>query len=161
MDADSFKSLVLPCVDRMYRTAICLTGNEADAADAVQEACLKLWENRCKLDDVANIQAYAARAVRNACYDAFAARKPADDIDNAYGIMADCDTEHQFEIAESLRNVERIIAKLPQNQRTVITMRDIDGCSIDEIAQATGYSGGNIKVLLCRARASIRKYFQL
>lgn len=161
MDTDSFKRLVMPCIDRMYRTAICLTGNEADAADAVQEACLKLWESRDRLDSVANIPAYASRAVRNACFDAFAARKPADDIDSAFSLPADADTEREIETAESVRTVERIIATLPQSQRTVITMRDIDGCSIEEIAGATGYSGGNIKVLLCRARSTIRKHFRL
>lgn len=162
MDAESFKSIVLPCVDRMYRAALCLTGNEADAADAVQEACLKLWERREKLDGVANMTAYAVGTVRNVCIDAINGKpKATTDIATAYSLAAETDTEREYEARESLDTIERIISHLPEGQRTVVTMRDIEGMTMDEIEMATGYSGGNIRVLLSRARTTIRKHFRL
>lgn len=160
MDSVSFKSTVMPCIGRMYRVALCLTGNEADAADAVQDACMKLWEHRDKLDAVTNIAAYAAGTVRNVCLDALEKRQTTSDIDDAFGLASETDTEQELETAEDIRIIETLISGLPEGQRTVMTMRDIEGLSIDEIVHATGYSSVNIRVLLCRARTTIKNHFR-
>lgn len=161
MDSESFKRTVMPCVDRMYRVAISLTGNEADAADAVQEACMKLWEHRNKLDSVTNIAAYTIGTVRNICLNTIEKRQSTTDIDIAFNLTSGADTEHEFETAEDMRTIEHIISGLPESQRAVMTMRDIEGLTIDEIGQATGYSAGNIRVLLHRARTTVKNHFRL
>ena len=51
------------------------------------------------------------------------------------------------------------MSRLPDKQRIVMTMRDIDGCDYDEIIDVTGLSGTNIRVLLSRARNTIREFF--
>lgn len=160
MDSESFKRAVMPFVDSMYRIALCITGNEADAADAVQDTCMKLWEHRDKLDNISNIRAYAHGAVRNTCLDAIGKRSPAKDIEEARDISSDSNIEREYEAAESFQNVQRLISGLPANQRAVITMRDIEGLTLEEIEKATGYTNANIRVLLCRARTTVRKLFQ-
>lgn len=159
MDAASFKTAIGDSLDRMYRAALYLCGNEADASDAVQEACMKLWQRRHDLDDVENFTAYAVGATRNACINALKKRDYHADIDTLPAVADTADTAADYERREQLGCIMAAVQRLPENQRMVMTMRDIDGCSIDEISSVTGLTGGNIRVLLCRARSTIRNFF--
>ena len=62
-----------------------------------------------------------------------------------------------LEEKEQLRQVRQIINRLPQNQKKVIRLQGIAGCSIEEIENLTGLSNGNIRVLLSRARKQIQE----
>lgn len=160
MTAAAFKETVCVHLDAMYRVAVALCGNSADASDAVQDAAVKLWESRAHLDDVANTQAYCIAAARNAALTLVKARRHADTLDPAYPLPAEKSLDSDIDSADAVRRIEAIAATLPQNQRTVLAMRDFEGCDMDEIEQATGLTQGNIRVLLSRARATIRKYFE-
>jgi len=59
-------------------------------------------------------------------------------------------------MAERRRCIDAAIAVLPRRQRLVITLRDVEGWSADEAAQALGISANNQRVLLHRARARVR-----
>jgi RNA polymerase sigma-70 factor, ECF subfamily len=67
------------------------------------------------------------------------------------------DTETRLQSGETLAQIERAIAELPEAQRTVITMRDVRGASADEVCALLGISEGNQRVLLHRARAKVRR----
>jgi RNA polymerase sigma-70 factor, ECF subfamily len=64
--------------------------------------------------------------------------------------------EQQLLARETLEVVERAIQELPETQRFVITLRDMTGCSSEEVCEVLGVSEGNQRVLLHRARARVR-----
>lgn len=161
MNALEFRNIIEHSTGVMYRVAFALTGSEADAADAVQDACLKLWEKRAMLARAANRSAYCVGATRNAALDIIRGRHPATDVSQMPEAASETDTASACESAETIAAIERAIARLPENQRLVITMRDIEDRSVDEIIEATGYSVANIKTLLCRARTALRKRFSI
>lgn len=160
MTAAEFKEKACVHLDAMYRVALALCGNSADASDAVQNAAIKLWESRDRLGAVANTQAYCIAAARNAAISLINSRRHPDDLDTAGAIAADNSLESEIETSDRIRHIKAIAATLPDNQRIVLTMRDFEGCEMDEIEEATGLSAGNIRVLLSRARSAIRKYFE-
>ena len=157
MTATAFKTALDSSLDRMYRTALYLCGNRADAADAVQDACIRLWERRDQLDTVTNFAAYASMTVRNVCLDNIGKRKETAETDNDYA--DDTDIERDLETKDTVDLIISAMSRLPDKQRIVMTMRDIDGCDYDEIIDVTGLSGTNIRVLLSRARNTIREFF--
>ncbi|MDE5684639.1 MAG: sigma-70 family RNA polymerase sigma factor, partial [Muribaculaceae bacterium] len=132
----------------------------ASASHAVQNAPIKLWQSRDRLGAVANTQAYCIAAARNASISLINSRRHPDDLDTAGAVAADNSLESEIETSDRIRHIKAIAATLPDNQRIVLTMRDFEGCEMDEIEEATGLSAGNIRVLLSRARSSIRKYFE-
>ena len=161
MDAASFKSTFFPMRRRLYRVAYCLTGDAADAEVAVQDVYLRLWERRALLGEVENCEAYAVRLVKNRCFDLLAARgrHAAVDSSAAAGTPSDEDIDRRVAARDRAGKVMEIIGSMPQQQARVVTMRDVEGATFDEIHDATGMSAVNIRVTLSRARNMIRKHF--
>ena len=156
MADDGFKNKVIPACGRMYRLALRITGNADDAEDAVQDAMVRLWERRDSLARVDNVEAYAMMTVRNCSLDIVGRRIPQADP----GLEAvSGDGAEVFEAVDRLAQVRTVIGTLPPNQAEVIILRDIEGCTVEEIQAKTGLTSGNIRVLLCRARNYVRKYF--
>lgn len=159
LDAERFKQLVMPHYRRMFTAAIRLTADTADAQDAVQDAVVRLWQQQSRLEDASNIEAYAVKAAHNAAIDIVRRRHPVTPLEG----LAERDTGHDpskdLDIKDRVERVMEIIEDLPEAQRRVILMRDVDGLELEEIARDTGYSNVNVRALLSRARAKIRKHF--
>ena len=123
---------------RMFAGAISICHCEADASDAVQDAMCRLWRHQQWYDSADNREAYAVQTAVN-CARTLMTRR---------------------HVAAELRESDSIDEKsLPERQRLVIGMRDIEGLEMEEIAERLGITVGNVKVLLSRARKSVRQYF--
>jgi RNA polymerase sigma-70 factor (ECF subfamily) len=70
-----------------------------------------------------------------------------------------CSLSEQIETHDQAQKVEQFMARLPQNQQIVMKLKHWEGFSDEEIEQATGFSAGNIRVLLSRGRTTIREHF--
>jgi len=64
--------------------------------------------------------------------------------------------EEELIRGEMRRAILQAINRLPDAQRAVITMRDVEGCPAEEVSEALGISDGNQRVLLHRARSKVR-----
>lgn len=64
-----------------------------------------------------------------------------------------------LELREEAQQVRRIIAHLPEQQQRIVALRDVKGCSYEEIERITGLGATNVRVLLSRARKKIRDEF--
>ena len=161
MEANEFKALFLPHHAKLYRTAYALLRNQQDAEDIVQEAYLKLWNKRHELSIAANAEAYCVMLTRNLCLDLLRnARYRTDDTPaDALTLSADGDTERELEARDEARQMKRLIDRLPEVQKKVVWLRDVNGCSMEEIEQATGLSAVNIRATLSKARKRIREQF--
>ena len=162
MDANEFKRRFLPCHQKLYRVAFRLLENAQDAEDMVQETYLRLWKKREELPpDIGSMEAYSVAIIRNLCLDALKApqmeqeQRPIEELDmpQARSLV------REVELKDEASIVHRIIGDLPEQQRQLVKMRDVDDCSYEEIEQVTGLTAVNIRVLLSRARKKIREQF--
>ena len=162
MDANEFKRRFLPCHQKLYRVAFRLMGNVQDAEDMVQETYLKLWKKREELPpDIGSMEAYSMAIIRNLCLDALKApqMEQEDCPTGEMNMPQESSLMHEVELKDEANIVQRIIGTLPEQQRQIVKMRDVDDCSYEEIEQATGLTTVNIRVLLSRARKKIREQF--
>ena len=162
MPASLFKQLLLPLYPRLQRVALRLFGNAEDAEDIVQEVYMKLWSKRDALPDVKDVEAYCVTLMKNMCiYRLRIAEADKADVDEVPIMLAATDdVEAQVERHDAVEQVQRIIGTLPEHQQQVITLRDMEDCSFEEIAEQTGLTAVNVRMLLSRARKTIRERFK-
>ncbi len=162
MNASEFKQRFLPLNARLYTAAYRLLGNEDDAKDLIQDVYLKLWEKRDLLGDIDNDLGYCMRVVRNMSLDRLKKASPSvsDKPPEELPILGDGDASTGIEHHETAQLLRHCIARLPAMQQQVLTLREMGECSFQEIEQATGISAGNVRVLLSRARKSLRNQLQ-
>jgi RNA polymerase sigma-70 factor, ECF subfamily len=148
-----FAALVLPLMPSAYNVARWLTGNRADAEDVVQEAYLRAWRHFAGYRG-GDGRSWLLRIVRNCAHDLRADRpRPAADADPdevAAGASADPAGIAQ-ELARAMR-LRTAIAALPSEQREALVLREFEGLSYREIAEAVAAPIGTVMSRLSRAR---------
>ncbi len=160
MDAESFKKKFLPYHRKLYFVAYKLLENTADAEDLVQEAYLKLWDKREGLAVISNPEAFSVTLVKNMCFDLLRSGKYVLNRQMVeLNTVNDAQSADNLEFRDEVQEIKRIIAQLPEQQQRIVTLRDVKGCSYEEIEHVTGLNAVNIRVLLSRARKKIREEF--
>jgi len=163
MDAESFKRLYLPCHQKLYRVAYKLLGNQCDAEDMVQEAYLKLWNKRDELIDIKNPESFSVILLKNICFDYLRSTKndaEKQDIE-VVSKANEVSLINEIEIKDELNCVKQLITQLPEKQKEIMKLRHLGECSIEEIEEITGLNAINIRVLISRARKTIREQFNI
>lgn len=159
MDLQLFKQRILPVQGRLFRLAQLFLRNREEAEDAMQDVLLRLWTNRQQLEAYHNVEALAVQMTKNLCLDklkSHARQKTTDDA-ALLGIQADDVSPYrQTELADSAELMRRLISELPDQQKLVLHLRDVEEYSLEEIEQVTGLSASNIRVILSRARQRLR-----
>ncbi|NOR74312.1 MAG: sigma-70 family RNA polymerase sigma factor [Draconibacterium sp.] len=161
MVARDFKTSVLPVSKKLLRFATHFLKNEDEAKDVVQDVFLKLWQKRDDLAEIENIEAFAMRMTRNRCLDVIRANKivPIDAETDRKLKAETVDVHSKVELNESANQIKMLINKLPDLQRTVMHLRDIEQLTYEEIAEATHIKVNAIRVNLSRARKKVRDEF--
>lgn len=156
MNSQQFNSQILALSDKMFRLAKSILRSSEAAEDAVQELSMKLWEKRNKLDVVENMQAFTLRAMRNLCLDTLRQQHDEDELP-AEMEFVDPNPHQQVEQRDLAARVREMIDRLPELQRTIIRMRDVEGMELSEIALITSLTENAVSVNLSRARQKIRE----
>lgn len=154
----SFRDDVLPLKNKIFRLALRVTLNRAEAEDIVQDVLIRVWNRRDELGDVESIEAYSLTICRNLALDR-AEKKENSNIaleEVPQPLSGDALPDQQLIQRERLQMVERLFNTLPPPQRMVMQLRDVERKSYKEIAEITGQSEEQVKVNLFRARRSIR-----
>lgn len=143
---------------KYIRFARSILTNTQDAEDVVQDCYIRLYE-RLPSAPIANSEAYMMQAVRNACIDHLKKKRPdalteTDDI----GILPD--VLRQIDSREHTQRLEKLMGLLPEQQRTVFYLRDIEACALKEIEIVTGLSNEAVRTALSRARKQLRVLYQ-
>ena len=154
----SFRDDILPLKDRLFRLALRITLDRADTEDVVQETLIKMWDKREQWQEMESIEAFALTICRNLAIDltAKASRSNVtldegrDESPTATTPYEDLDARQRLEI------VRKLIDGLPETQRTIMELRDIEGRTYQEIAIAMGLTETQVKVYLHRARTKIK-----
>lgn len=158
MDASEFKQVFLPCHRRMYAAAWRLTGNQQTAEDLVQDAMMRLWTKRDNLKTPDNPEAFAVTTLRNLFYDRHRKKrlKENDEGPVDYQMPTERDAHDELVAKQEASIVLSIIEQLPERQRLIITLHDVENLTYDEIEAQTGLNSVNIRVALSRARKAVR-----
>ncbi|MBQ7528043.1 MAG: sigma-70 family RNA polymerase sigma factor [Bacteroidaceae bacterium] len=159
MENVSFRTTVLPLSDRLFRIALRITMNRAEAEDVVQDTLLRVWECRGEWEQIGSLEAFAIATCRNRALDVAkrAGRNNAslDKIDSVQPSIYNL--QSSIEAREQLSIVRRLMDDLPEVQRTIMLLRDIEGKTYQEIAQLLDISETQVKVYLHRARTKIKE----
>ena len=149
--------------DEIYRYALGLLGNGADAEDATQEVLLRLWDNLPKVN-LFRIRAWILRTTRNYCLDQIRRRSQASTpvlvdaevLDNQPDELA-CDPSQAADASFRLEQAHAALLKLPENIRSVFILYEVNGLRYREIAQTLGIPINSVRVYLSRAREKLSK----
>lgn len=162
MEAKAFKELILPAKNRLYRLALSLLKDGEEANDIVQEAMLRLWTHRQKLQECENATAFCLRVTRNLCLDRLKSKGYLNRAGQAeipdYG-NSDASPYRQLELMDSGQLMRQLFQVLPEQQQTIIQLRDVEEMSYEEIEEITGLPINTIRVNLSRARKAVREKF--
>ena len=155
----SFRDDVLPMKNRLYRLALRITLNPAEAEDAVQDTLIRVWEHREEWERIDSMEAYALTICRNISLDMAgkAGRGNVQLNEESSMFNVQCSMFNEFEQKERLSIVKKIMKTLPEVQRSIMELRDIEGKTYQEIGNILKLSESQVKVYLHRARTSIRQ----
>lgn len=159
MDAAQFKNLVLPISGKLLHFANLMLRDYSEAEDAVQEVCLKLWKIRDSLEKYDSLEAFAMKVTKNWCLDRLKARKPVyiDNYNSWFDRGSDDDPHKMMERTDKANLLNRILDKLPEQQRLIIQLRELEGMEFEEMAVILDININAIRVNLFRARQRIRE----
>jgi RNA polymerase sigma-70 factor (ECF subfamily) len=168
-DSDSFNQLVERYQNRAYGLCFRMLGDSDAAADVAQDAFISAYRHLPSLRG--EFRPWLMRIVANACRDVLRSNKrhpsvsldtnPRDEDESPALQIADANPnpEEHLMRAELHRTISVALLQIPQDQRTVVILSDIEGMSYDEIAEVTGANIGTVKSRLNRARARLREIF--
>lgn len=158
MTVETFKIEVLPLKNKLYRLAKRLLNNIPEAEDAVQEVFLRLWTKREILKEYRSIEAFALTITKNLCLDRLKSKGyKTDELTLNHEKMGNSNPYTWMELKDSYEKIQMIIQSLPEQQRLVIHLRDIEEYELEEIAEITELNMNTVRVNLSRARKKVRE----
>ncbi len=150
--------------DKLFRLALRITFDRAEAEDIVQDTLIRVWDKRDEWSQMDSVEAYCLTITRNLAIDR-SQKKESQNVELTPETqeMPDASVpDRQMERDEQLSIVHRLINELPEKQRSIVQLRDIEGKSYKEIAEVLGLTEEQVKVNLFRARQRIKtKYNEI
>jgi RNA polymerase sigma factor (sigma-70 family) len=126
----------------------------------VQEVLIKVWNGREQMAEIQNMEAWCMRVTKNLSLDKLRLRqrRATDLMEDGFEIRNEALSPHEnTELNESMLRINQLIAALPEKQRQVIHLRDIEGYSYNEICEMLELDMSQVKVSLFRARNAVRE----
>ena len=158
MNQSEFLKTVMPFKDKVFRLAKRLLVSTEEAEDATQELYFKLWNNKEKLKNYNSIEAFAMTMTKNYCFDRLKS-KQASNLTLVHSNYKEKGTslDKQVDLNDSVSKVHQLMENLPEQQKIIIQLRDIEQYEFDEIAEMLNLKPTAIRVSLSRARKTIRE----
>ena len=164
MQKISFRNDILPLKDKLFRLASCITRNREEAEDIVQDTMLRVWNRREEWNVWETVEGFCLTICRNLAIDR-SQKMDARHVELTPEVTELPDMaapDKLMERDERLGLLHRLIAELPEKQRTILQLRDVEGKSYKEIAEILQLTEEVVKVNLFRARQRIKlKYNEI
>ena len=156
MKQKEFLATVLPVKDKLYRLAKRLLVSQEEAEDAVQEVILKLWKGKNRMKDYKNSEAFAMTMTKNYCLDRLKSKQASNLKIVHSNYQNDENLQKKVEVNDGVQLVFEIMETLPEKQRMVLQLRDVEQFEFHEISEMTDMNETAIRVNLSRARKAVR-----
>ena len=155
----SFRDDILPLKNKLFRVALRITFDSAEAEDIVQETLIKVWNKREEWNSLDSVEAYCLTLTKNLAIDL---REKMDarteELTEQHDrTQDDANPYEELEQKERLMWVHRLMEELPEKQRKTMLMRDIEEKSYKEIAHALNVTEEQVKINLFRARQKVKQ----
>ena len=157
MKQKEFLATVLPVKDKLYRLAKRLLVSQEEAEDAVQEVILKLWKGKNRMKDYKNPEAFAMTMTKNYCLDRLKSKQASNLKIVHSNYQNDENLQKKVEVNDGVQLVFEIMETLPEKQRMVLQLRDVEQFEFHEISEMTDMNETAIRVNLSRARKAVRE----
>ncbi len=167
-DVAAFEELIDAYQKKVFNLALRIIGNYDDAADLAQETFVRIFKAISNFKEQSSFSTWIYRITTNVCLDEIRKRKNKkvvsldedihmDDGDMKRQVVSDDPGPDEAAEREEVRRVvNNAINKLPEDQRSVIILRDLHGMSYEEIAKILDLPGGTVKSRINRARLALK-----
>lgn len=159
---EAFNALVERYQGLVYNVCLRLLGEAAAAEDAAQEAFIAAYRSLGRFRG-GSFRAWLLRIAANRCYDELRRwrRRPLPlEAASALPAPQEQSPHDAYLQGELAQHLQAGLASLPPNQRLALVLRDVQGLSYEEVAQAMGCSLGTVKSRIARSRARLRDYLK-
>ena len=157
-DKKAFKELLIRYQSIVYGFAFSILQDTHEAEDISQEVFLKLFRSACSYHSYTNLRTFLLYITRNLCIDHLRKKRPENMPEPPEPVCTRTPYSHLC-ASELKKKIENVIRSLPENQRTAIYLRHVQGMSYKEISQTMGLTVRAVESLLSRARRSFRQRF--
>jgi RNA polymerase sigma-70 factor (ECF subfamily) len=161
MQEISFRNDILPLKDRLYRLALRIALDRAEAEDIVQDTLIRVWNQRAEWPGIESIEAYCLTVCRRIAIDRTRLKEHQNEAlgEEAAQVSDEGNPYETMVTEERVKLLHRLVSQLPEKQRSVMQLRDVEGKSYKEIATILEMSEEQVKVTLLRARQRIKEQF--
>jgi RNA polymerase sigma-70 factor (ECF subfamily) len=151
--------IITPFKDKLFRLAERLLVSTEEAEDATQEVLVKLWNKNENLGTYNSVEALAMTMTKNYCLDQLKSKR-AGNLKIVHNNFTDREASLQQKVEDhdTWNWVEKVIAQLPEQQKLIVQMRDIEQYEFEEIATILEMNETAVRVALSRARKTIREF---
>ncbi len=163
-DSDAFETLIRAHESRMYAVTLRMCGSREDAQDCLQEAMLRIYKAMDSFRGQSSFGTWVYRITMNTCLDELRRRKVRQStsldamLETGWSPTDETNTPEKNSLRnEQRRSIEKAIATLPEDMRSAVVLRDIQGFSYEEIAQILSANVGTIKSRISRGREKLRE----
>lgn len=159
----NFRTDVLPLKNRLYRIALRITLHTGEAEDIVQETMIKAWNHREELESPSSAEAFCVTVCRNMALDYVSRKESQNKTLDEQSMDQEDNAASPFQTLsrqDGLNWVHRLFNRLPEKQRTIMQLRDIEGKPYKEIAALLHISEEQVKINIFRARQKIKLEYE-
>ena len=161
MQEISFRNDILPLKDKLFRLALRITFDRAEAEDVVQETLIRVWNKRDEWAQFGSIEAYCLTVAKNLAIDR-SEKKEAQNVELTPEMDQAPDASSPYDQLvdkERMDLIHRLVNELPEKQRLIMQLRDVEGQSYKEIAIVLNLTEEQVKVNLFRARQKVKQRY--
>lgn len=156
MDQQTFQNNIFIHKDRMFRFAKRLLDSESDAFDIVQDVMMKLWQNREKISEYANTEAYAMRCIKNE----YLSRQRHGKVIARFNATQKTEPIMEPVHGNMKELILKLIGQLPEKQKLVVHLRDVEEYETSEIAALLDMEDNAVRINLMRGRQKIKSQLE-
>lgn len=161
MQEISFRNDILPLKDKLFRLALRITLDRAEAEDVVQDTMIRVWNKRDEWSQFDSVEAYCLIVAKNLAIDR-SQKKDAQNVELTPEMEEEPDSSgphDQLVNEERMNLIHQLVNELPEKQRLIMQLRDIEGESYKQIATILHLTEEQVKVNLFRARQKVKQRY--
>ena len=154
MTQENFKETVYILKDEMYRFAKKFLMSADEAEDLVMDLMMKFWQKKDELSVIENVKSFAMRSVKNECLN----RLKHHEVKLGFASQTRHQSElYQIETTNMKEQILGFISQLPEKQKMVIHLKDVEEYEISEIGEMLDMEDNAVRINLMRARQKVKE----